>query len=81
MWGLPMEGRKYGTCSYLRSAFNDDHNEFLKDLPPHEESLVKRVEAWLERLPFTNMPEFNFWAEYSAAVDAMLKKNSLEIFG
>ena len=36
-------------------------------------SILKCLEKWLERLPFTNMPEFNFWDEYQKSIDSILK--------
>lgn len=36
-------------------------------------SLFKMVETWLERMPFTSLKDFNFWASYKESVDEMLK--------
>lgn len=36
-------------------------------------SLLKLVEGWLERVPFTNMKNFNFWKEYQTSIDSILK--------
>ncbi len=36
-------------------------------------SLLRLVEAWLERTPFTNMGNFNFWDEYKKAIADILK--------
>lgn len=38
-----------------------------------QDSILKLLEKWLERLPFTNMSNFNFWAEYQKSVEAILK--------
>lgn len=35
-------------------------------------SLLRYLEGWLERTPFTISGEFNFWDEYKKAVDALL---------
>jgi tryptophan 2,3-dioxygenase len=35
-------------------------------------SLFAAVEKWLERIPFLELPGYEFWASYRAAVDAML---------
>ncbi len=35
-------------------------------------SLLKLLEVWLERVPFTNMRNFNFWAEYQKSIDGIL---------
>lgn len=42
-------------------------------------SLLKRLEAWLERTPFTISKEFNFWNEYQAAVNMMLDEDEKTI--
>jgi tryptophan 2,3-dioxygenase len=36
-------------------------------------SILELVEKWLERMPFGQFDDFDFWGEYSKAVDAMLK--------
>ncbi len=35
-------------------------------------SLLRLVEGWLERVPFTNMENFNFWNEYQKSIDSIL---------
>src|SRR5262249_56932653 len=37
-----------------------------------EPSLFDLIEGWLERTPFLNFGDFDFWREYRRAVDAML---------
>lgn len=36
-------------------------------------SILKLVERWLERVPFTTMKNFNFWDEYQKSVESILK--------
>lgn len=36
-------------------------------------SIFELIEAWLERMPFSQFDDFDFWGEYSRAVDKMLK--------
>lgn len=36
-------------------------------------SIFELLEAWLERMPFSDFEDFDFWGEYSEAVDKMLK--------
>jgi tryptophan 2,3-dioxygenase len=38
-------------------------------------SIFELVEAWLERMPFSDFDGFNFWGEYSSAVDKMLAQD------
>lgn len=42
-------------------------------------SLLKRLEAWLERTPFTVSAEFNFWGEYQNAVKGILAEDEATI--
>ena len=44
-----------------------------------EPSLFDLVEVWLERTPFLNFGDFDFWREYRRAVDAMLAADSASI--
>jgi tryptophan 2,3-dioxygenase len=36
-------------------------------------TLLKCLEGWLERLPYTDIKEFNFWAEYQKSIEEILK--------
>jgi tryptophan 2,3-dioxygenase len=36
-------------------------------------TILKTLEGWLERLPFTTTAEFNFWGEYQKCIDGILK--------
>jgi tryptophan 2,3-dioxygenase len=38
-------------------------------------SIFELVEAWLERMPFSHFMGWDFWGEYSKAVDQMLKQD------
>ena len=44
-----------------------------------EPSLFDRIEDWLERTPFLNFGDFDFWREYAHAVDAMLAADRASI--
>ena len=35
-------------------------------------TLLKCLEQWLERIPFTQMENFNFWDEYKKSIEALL---------
>ena len=43
-----------------------------RDSPSSEPSLFAEVEAWLERTPFLNLADYDFWREYRAAVERSL---------
>ncbi len=38
-------------------------------------SILQLIEAWLERMPFSHFEGFDFWGEYSTAVDEMLTQD------
>lgn len=38
-------------------------------------SIFELIETWLERMPFSQFEDFDFWGEYSQAVDKMLKQD------
>ncbi|HXM76932.1 MAG TPA: tryptophan 2,3-dioxygenase family protein, partial [Thermoanaerobaculia bacterium] len=44
-----------------------------------EPSLFDLIEDWLERTPFLNFGDFDFWREYRRAVDAMLAADRASI--
>src|SRR4030095_5704698 len=44
-----------------------------------ELSLFDLIEGWLERTPFLNFGDFDFWREYRRAVDAMLASDRASI--
>ena len=46
-----------------------------------EPSLFDLIEDWLERTPFLNFGEFDFWREYRRAVDAMIAVDRSTIRG
>jgi tryptophan 2,3-dioxygenase len=54
-------------CSYLAA----DHSEYVQQLEK-EPSLFDLVEQWLERTPFINLGEFDFWAHYTSSINAVM---------
>ncbi len=44
-----------------------------------EASLIEILERWLERMPFTNSQQFNFWQAYQKAVQEMLASDRATI--
>ncbi|CAD7926834.1 unnamed protein product [Amoebophrya sp. A25] len=72
--GIPMEGRRYGTESFLKGVFEGRHRTALKLFTEQRVSMNKLVERWLERMPFYRTEEYDFWAEYKDAVDTMCTK-------
>ena len=77
MLGLKNEHRiTYGGYHYA-IFFNDEQKAKLEQLEKGD-SLLQRVEKWLERTPFVKFGDFDFLKEYTASLDKMLldeKKN------
>src|SRR2546429_392098 len=44
-----------------------------------EPSLFDLIEGWLERTPFLNFGDFDFWREYRQAVDSMLASDRASV--
>ncbi|CAD7942971.1 unnamed protein product [Amoebophrya sp. A120] len=68
--GIPLARRKYGTEAFLKGVFQKQHLEMLEKWSERP-SLADLVERWLERLPFYQTEEYDFWQEFKVAVDDM----------
>jgi len=69
--GLPNAHRvNYHNTSYL-NYFKEEHQSQLEDTM-EQPSLLKLVIAWLERTPFIEFGDFDFWKEYRLSVERML---------
>ncbi len=51
------------------------------EVSENEPSLFDLIQGWLERTPFLNFGDFDFWREYRRAVDAMLAADRASIRG
>ena len=70
--GMQAEDRiQYGKQRYNKFLDDDDSKKVLES--EGEFSLFSLLEKWLERTPFLQMDEFNFWASYQTAVEEMIK--------
>jgi tryptophan 2,3-dioxygenase len=47
--------------------------------PEKTPSILNLLEKWLERVPFTQMKNFNFWDEYQKAVESILRDDEVTI--
>lgn len=72
--GLKFEFRSDVEKGFFDSRLNATDKEKLKKAEQRK-SLFELVEAWLERMPFSNFGDFNFWEEYKNAVGNMLNKD------
>lgn len=70
--GLNTTDRQNIDRQFFLGRLNEGDKKKLIDLESAP-SLLKLVETWLERIPFTNMKNFNFWEEYQKSIDSILK--------
>ena len=68
---------KYGNKSY-NEFVSKKESQILKSSENHI-SLFKLLEEWLERTPFLQMKEFDFWKIYSDAVKKMISSDIKKI--
>ena len=70
--GLSDEKRiQYNNIDYL-NTLQEQHRKIILETVKHP-SLFELVEKWLERTPFLNSQNFNFWNSYKEAVEKMLE--------
>ncbi len=71
--GLPRSRRPSTGDAPYTAWLNDEHRRAV-EAAEQAKSLADHVESWLERTPFLEMGEYDFWVEYQAAVDVMIAK-------
>ena len=70
--GMQAEDRiQYGKQRYEKFLEEADSKAVLSS--EADDSLFNLLEKWLERTPFLQMDEFNFWASYQTAVEQMIQ--------
>jgi len=70
--GMHAEDRiQYGKQRYEKFLDEADSKAVLSS--EADDSLFNLLEKWLERTPFLQMDEFNFWKSYQTAVDQMIQ--------
>lgn len=76
--GMRVEDRiQYGKQRYNQFLDEADAECVLKS--ENEPSLFDLLENWLERTPFLQMDEFNFWESYQSAVKDMVANDIAQI--
>ena len=76
--GMRSEDRiQYGKQRYNQLLDDADVESVLKS--ENEPSLFELLENWLERTPFLQMDEFNFWESYQSAVKDMVENDIAKI--
>lgn len=72
--GIKAEHRMEVEKQFFTSRLKPDDRKIL-EATEAKISIFELVEAWLERMPFSQFDDFDFWGEYSQAVDKMLKQD------
>ena len=69
------EGQRPDMKQYnFMGRLNDEDQASLKKAM-EQDSLFKLIEKWLERTPFLNDVEFDFWSSYKLSIERMLEKD------
>lgn len=76
--GLNTHDRQSVDREFFLGRLNEKDRQKLISLEGSP-SLLKLLEAWLERTPFTITGEFNFWNEYQKSVQAILSEDAATI--
>lgn len=76
--GLSTHNRESIDREFFLGRLNQKDREKLMSFEGSP-SLLKLLQAWLERTPFTISGEFNFWSEYQKAVTAILSEDEVTI--
>jgi tryptophan 2,3-dioxygenase len=72
--GLKREARVKFDVQSFNFRLSDEHQNYLKKIET-EPSLFEVVQRWLERTPFLQVDNFDFWQEYKKSVELMLKSD------
>ncbi len=69
--GVDPAGRPRIAGSVYTTRFTAEHRALIEQTE-QQPSLFAEIEAWLERTPFLNLADYDFWREYCAAVERSL---------
>ncbi|MGZ3726535.1 MAG: tryptophan 2,3-dioxygenase family protein [Pseudobdellovibrio sp.] len=76
--GLNTHDRQSVDREFFMGRLNEEDRQRLIALEGST-SVLKLLEAWLERTPFTISGNFNFWNEYQKSVNALLSEDEATI--
>ncbi len=72
--GLKTHNRKQVDREYFLGRLNQKDRNHLLEIEKHP-SLLEQIQNWLERMPFAQKGNFNFWQEYEHSVEKMLTED------
>jgi len=70
--GLSTHSRQNIDREFFLGRLNESDRAKLTSLESST-SILKLLENWLERLPFSKTGDFNFWSEYQSSIEQILK--------
>lgn len=77
-FGLAVDTRLSINNHHYDAVLADEHRDQVR-AAEEAPTLLGRVNAWLERTPFTNADEFHFWREYRSRVEDLLEADRTQI--
>jgi tryptophan 2,3-dioxygenase len=72
--GIKPEHRMEIEKQFFTSRLKPEDKAILEKVES-ETSVLELIQLWLERMPFSDFEGFDFWSEYSLAVEKMLKND------
>lgn len=72
--GIKPEHRMEIEKQFFNSRLSSEDKKTLEETE-NQVSVFELIETWLERMPFTEFEGFDFWGEYSIAVNKMLRED------
>lgn len=78
--GIKPEHRMEIEKQFFNSRLKDEDRKTLADTEKNV-SILELLETWLSRMPFSGFDGYDFWGDYSNAVDQMLKSDREIISG
>lgn len=72
--GIKPENRMEVEKQFFTSRLKAEDKKTLEETEK-KTSILELLEAWLSRMPFSEFQDFNFWGEYSVAVNKMLEQD------
>lgn len=78
--GLRSDQRTKTDRDFFRTRLSESDQQRLNQ-EEQRPGLLQLIEAWLGRMPFLQFGDFDFWAEYTVAVDRMLARDRAIIEG
>lgn len=72
--GLRRDQRTNTDRDFFRTRLRKSDRNYLAERE-QQPGLLQLLEAWLERMPFLQFGDFDFWGEYTVAVERMLARD------